>query len=180
MFNEMLSSMISGLLIALPFLACVLLIVAAFTDLTRRLIPNWISVCLFLMFSLFAISGEHKPEIWQNYMWAAGVFIGLLPLFALKKIGGGDVKLLTMTMLWIGPVWGVEFLVLTTLIGGVMALIVISPRARLLWEWGNAKFGSSQLIDFYPEAQSLPYGVAIAAAGIFVINDIYFGHLVGL
>jgi len=180
MFNEIISSLNSGLLIALPLAACSLLAVAAFTDLTSRIIPNWISVSLFLLFALFVVAGGQKSEIWQHYLWGMSVFIALLPLFAFKKIGGGDVKLLAMTTLWVGPISGAEFLILTTLIGAGMALVIISPRIKIVWEWWNMKLGTHGLIDLYPDKRSLPYGVAIAVAGCFVISNIYFGHLVEL
>lgn len=79
--------------------------------------------------------------------------------------------------LWVGPISGVEFIVLTTLIGGAMAIVMISPTIRFVWDWGNTRLGTSHLIDLYPSGNSLPYGVAIASAGCVAISNAYLQGL---
>ena len=44
----------------------------------------------------------------------------LAGLFALRAMGGGDVKLLTALALWIEPLWFLRLLVVMALLGGVL------------------------------------------------------------
>lgn len=61
----------------------------------------------------------------------AATFIFGFLAFCRGKLGGGDVKLLTVCMAWAGPDNAVEFLIVTGLAGGVLALALLSlPSLR--------------------------------------------------
>jgi prepilin peptidase CpaA len=80
-------------------------------------------------------------------------FAFLAVLFAIRAMGGGDVKLLTALALWIQPAWFLKLLVGMALIGGVLTL--------LMGAWHVARRRKNKL--------AIPYGVAISAAGLWVI-----------
>jgi len=101
-----------------PIFAIPLLWLAAWTDLTRRLIRNWISIALLLLFVLFAFFTTQPLDVAGHMLWAAGLFAVMFIGFCFGKVGGGDVKLATVTMLWAGPEMGPVFLVVTALTGG--------------------------------------------------------------
>jgi prepilin peptidase CpaA len=56
--------------------------------------------------------------------WAVG-FILFLPLFALKGMGAGDVKLLAAIGAWLGPLGALWTGLYGAVVGGVMALVFI-------------------------------------------------------
>jgi prepilin peptidase CpaA len=88
---------------------------------------------------------------------AAGSFAVLCGLFALRAMGGGDVKLLTALALWLRPAWFAELVVIMALLGGVLAMVVAG--------WHLARHRQTPV--------AVPYGVAIAAAGLWVLTSAY-------
>ncbi len=80
------------------------LLCAAFTDLRSRRIANWLTGSIALSAPLFWwASGLGWPGIGLQLAVAAGCFALLCGLFALRAMGGGDVKLLSALALWIRP-----------------------------------------------------------------------------
>ena len=150
-----------GLLAALA----IALLIAAFTDLKSRRIANWLNLAIALGAPLFWWASD--MSLWPDIAWQLGtalaVFAVLSVLFAIKAMGGGDVKLLTALALWIEPLLYLKFLVMMALLGGVLTLgigayNVMSRRRR--------KSSDRKPI-------SIPYGVAIALAGLWTIGTFY-------
>ena len=150
-----------GLLAALA----IALLVAAFTDLKSRRITNKLNLAIALGAPLFWWASG--LSLWPDVAWQFGValatFAVLSVLFAMKWMGGGDVKLLTALALWIAPSLFAKLLIMMALLGGVLTLVfgafnVMSRRRRK----------SSEKAPI-----SIPYGVAIALAGLWVIGTFY-------
>ena len=156
-----------------PILAILLLWLAAYTDLTRRLIRNWISLALMLLLILYAAVSAIPFYILDHVIWAATLFVLLMVGFIFDKVGGGDVKLATVVMLWIGPKAGPEFLIITALCGGVLALFIVMPTLRLMKEWALTPFLKYGMITDEGAAPTVPYGVAIAAGGTVALYNAY-------
>jgi prepilin peptidase CpaA len=78
-------------------------------------------------------------------------------LFALRAIGGGDVKLLTALGLWIRPDRFAQLVVIMALLGGLLTVVVVA--------WHIALRQKQRL--------AIPYGVAIAAAGLWILTSDY-------
>jgi prepilin peptidase CpaA len=97
---------------------------ACITDLRQRRIPN----ALTLGAALVAIIFHGFTAGWTGLTFAAaGWVVGLLlflPLFALRGIGGGDVKLLAALGAWLGPGLVVWLALWSAVVGGVFALVV--------------------------------------------------------
>jgi prepilin peptidase CpaA len=91
---------------------------------------------------------------------AAAVFGAGALLFSRGLMGGGDVKLLTAATLWAGPALTPELLIVTAVLGGLLALALFAPPAL------RAVFAPA------PTAAAMrmpvPYGVAIAGAALIV------------
>ena len=78
------------------------LLIAAFTDLRRREIDNWLTAAIALAAPLFWLASEFSlGAMGIQFAIALGSFVILTGLFALNMMGGGDVKLLTALSLWI-------------------------------------------------------------------------------
>ena len=134
-----------------------LLIVAAVLDLRSRTIPNGLNLAVALLAIPFwwAIGLPLWPDAALQIGIAALVF-GLFALaFALGAMGGGDVKLLGALALWLPWQALLLLLVIMSLAGGVLTLAMV-VRQRLARKEGR------------PE---IPYGVAIAFAGLWLIGQ---------
>ncbi|MDG2003658.1 MAG: prepilin peptidase [Novosphingobium sp.] len=70
------------------------LLVAAFTDLRRRQIDNWLNAGIALGAPVFwIVTGLDLVGVGYQLAIAAGTFAVLAALFAMGAMGGGDVKL---------------------------------------------------------------------------------------
>lgn len=147
-----------GLLAALA----IALLVAAFTDLRRRQIDNWLNAAIALAAPLFWLAGGLSlAEIGWQLATAAGAFIVLAGLFALRMMGGGDVKLLTALALWIKPLWFLQLLLVMAVLGGLLTLA----------------FGAWHIARRQRDRLAIPYGIAIAAAALLVLGQTYLPAL---
>jgi prepilin peptidase CpaA len=143
-----------GLLAALA----IALLIAAFTDLRSRRIGNWLTGAMALGAPLFWwASGLGWADVALQLGVALATFAVLAGLFALRAMGGGDVKLLTALALWIAPVPFVKLVVIMTLLGGVLTL----------------GFGAWHVARRQRHKLAIPYGVAISLAGLWVIGADY-------
>jgi prepilin peptidase CpaA len=123
---------------------------------------------------------------------AGGVALGLaflLPMYALRLIGAGDVKLLSMVGAFVGAGQILAIAVFTLAAGGVLALIFAAAQGKLrhstrnamhmLIATGMAAVGG-EIAVAQPAAASgrLPYAVAIAAATVPCVLWLHlFGEL---
>jgi prepilin peptidase CpaA len=144
-----------GLLAALA----IALLVAAFTDLRRRHIGNWLTAGIALGAPLFwwASGLALWPGVAVQFAVALATFAVLAALFALRAMGGGDVKLLTALALWIEPLLFLKLVIMMALLGGVLTLV----------------FGAWHVMRRQREKLAIPYGVAIATAGLWVLGTSY-------
>lgn len=144
-----------GLLIALA----IALLTAAFTDLRERRIANWLNLSIALAAPAFWWSSGLSlwPGVALQFGVALATFAVLSVLFALRAMGGGDVKLLTALALWIQPTVFVQLIVIMALAGGLLTLV----------------FGAWHIMRRRKDRIAIPYGVAIAFAGLWVIASHY-------
>jgi prepilin peptidase CpaA len=142
----------------LAFLAIALL-VAAFTDLRSRTIANWLNGAIALGAPLFWIASG--LSLWPGVALQLGValaaFVVLAGLFAIRAMGGGDVKLLTALALWVPLGQFFQLLIVMALLGGVLTL----------------GFGMWHLARRQKDKLTIPYGVAIAIAGLWTLGSNY-------
>jgi prepilin peptidase CpaA len=147
--------------------------VATITDLRSRRIPNWL-VVPFLVLGLVVSGILHG---WRGLgqsllgMAVAGAVMGVF--YFLGGMGMGDLKLCAAVGAWIGP-WQVMIaLILTSLVGGVMALCYAVAGGFLLDAFrgaGDLLFGLRKrglrphetLVLDNPAARKMPYAPAIA------------------
>jgi len=171
-------------LISLAALAAVagLALWAAVSDARTMTIPNAVSVGIVAAYPVWLLG------LWLGGAWLAGpagaamlpalgplwalavavvVFAIGFAMFAAGIAGGGDVKLLSALALWAGPWMVFEFLVVTSAAGGLLAVALGTPRMR----GGRAAAVDGLSIEAGkpPRRRPIPYGIAIAAGGLFVL-----------
>lgn len=141
------------------------LLAAAVTDIRSRRIANRLTGGIALAAPLFWWASGMAP--WPGIAIQIGlallVFTVLAALFAARAMGGGDVKLLTALALWIEPAMFLKLALATALLGGLLTIALLIRQAAMRTQGRLA----------------IPYGVAIASAGLWVIASDYL-HLGGL
>lgn len=155
-------------IVALGFYVAALAVAAA-SDLVRYEIPNLASVALVAAFVLVAPS---LPLAASAAHAATGLLIFVLASLAFIAgiCGGGDVKLLGATAVWMGWRNVAVFLLLTAIAGSALALVLLAAR-RLAANRPHLKSGRwySRLLS---ESEGVPYGVAIAASGLALVSQL--------
>lgn len=134
------------------------LLIAAITDLRRRQIDNWLNAAIAVGAPVFwwAQGLSLWPDVAMQIGLALATFVILAGLFALKLMGGGDVKLLSALALWVAPLPFVKLLVIMSLLGGVLTIIFAA------WHFTVTKRRDAKI----------PYGVAIASAGLITLAPV--------
>lgn len=97
---------------------------AAVEDVRERRIPNWLVLTLACL-GVAATFLPHSPVTAGSSL--CGLLVGLavpFPLFVLRAVGAGDVKLMAAVGAWIGPWPALWVMAVAAVIGGVMAILV--------------------------------------------------------
>jgi prepilin peptidase CpaA len=139
---------------------------AAVSDFRSYTIPNFIPLAVALLYPMHALAIPGGADWSGALITAAAVFAVGAVLFMLRLAGGGDVKLMAALALWAGPGMIVPSLLVTGLAGGALALAMLT-WLRVLRPRRYAVIGDG--VTRMPVAKtSMPYGVAIAAGGLFL------------
>ena len=138
------------------------LLAAAIWDLRTRTIPNSLNLAIALGAIGFwwAEGLSLWPGVIGALLVAAIVFAIFAGAFALGMMGGGDVKMIAAIALWLPLAAVFELLMIMALAGGAVTLLTAGHH-RLARREGR------------PE---IPYGVAIAFAGLWLIGERYLYH----
>lgn len=163
---------------------CLVLIVlvAAVSDARSRTIPNWLTlggICAGLALHAYLNGWAGLKFSGAGFGVAALIF---LPLFALRFLGGGDVKLMAA----VGALAGVQNLIgifiLDAILGGVAALALVVVKGRMKKTLGNmgrmvlslfrgkAPYKESEELEAGGEKSlGMPRAVTIAAATLIIL-----------
>ncbi|WLA68394.1 A24 family peptidase [Bradyrhizobium diazoefficiens] len=149
-----------------------LLLYVATIDIATRLIRN--EICLALAFLGIAGQLASPVQLGQSLIVASVLFLLLFVIYQRGAIGGGDVKLLVALAIGLPLTGVIELLTVTGLAGGALAAVHLMMR-RLPYP-RLAPAGSSLARRVYVVERwrhlrhaPLPYGVAIACGGIWII-----------
>lgn len=142
-----------------------LMALAMVSDITSMTIPNRLNIALVTVFALSALwAGMPGTAAAFHILFALAILAATAALFALGWMGGGDSKLIAATALWFGPsALFLDYLLLATLLGGVVTLAVLSARALL-----QPATGLAFLDRLLTRSNGVPYGVALGGAAIVV------------
>jgi len=171
------------------WLVSVVLVIAAVIDGIYLKVPNWITFPMIAtgwVYSLLA-------GIWEGLGWSiAGTIVGLALLLIVYCIGGmgaGDVKLLAGIGAWVHLEHTFWIFAATTIIGGIMALVMIAIGGRWRKHLVQMKMISEEIVVLKdpnrlferaaqrkPTMMLLPYGIpmTIAALGYFFFQGLYW------
>jgi prepilin peptidase CpaA len=168
--------MITNLLIITVFPLAMAL--AAATDLFSMTVPNWISLLLIVGFAVLApLVGLGWSEVGLHVALAAAALVVTFVMFSFGWIGGGDAKLFAATCLWLGPQAILAYSVYAALIGGALTLLILLLRNVPLPAVLNSQ---GWLLRLHSPKEGVPYGIALAAAGLLVYPGTPFMAALGL
>jgi prepilin peptidase CpaA len=142
---------------------------AAISDLATMTISNRLAIVLVAGFlALAPATGMGWQELALHGAAGALVLVVTFGFFAAGWIGGGDAKFCAAVALWVGWSGLLEYLVLAAVFGGWLTLIILSYRRAVL-----PAFVTRQpwLMRLHDEKSGVPYGVALAAAGLWTYPD---------
>ena len=142
-----------------------LVIVAAMRDATSFTIPNWISAALVLSFPVAAlVAGLPLSQAGLCAATFAVMLICAMGMFAAGWIGGGDAKLMAAAALWIGWPGTFNYVLITAVAGGALAVGLM--MARQSGAGMAVATGPAWLARLLDPKEAAPYGVAIAAGAL--------------
>jgi len=159
--------MLSFAINSFPFL----MIYAACMDVFTMQISNKISIALILAFlPLATLCGlplwSIEPDsVAMHYACGLCFLLITFTLYAFGKIGGGDAKFAAASAVWIG--WGplFDYLMIASLLGGALALCLLTLRAFAL---PPILLKQSWIARLHQPRGEVPYGVAFGLAGVIV------------
>lgn len=165
-----------------------LLLAAAWFDVRQQRIPNALVVPGALMAVLLHVATPAGDGFLAYFPGGLGVWgalsglvfglLALLPLYALRGMGAGDVKLLAMVGAFLGPRDFAGALIATLLAGGVLAAALALQRRALgrvlqnlklvLWNGMLKLSGAGAALPEFgvTTTVALPFGVAIATGSM--------------
>lgn len=155
-----------------------LVALAAAWDVFTRRIPNLLPLIIAALYFAQAIYVQAWSDIPWHLLTGVGVLVVGIMIFALKLIGGGDVKLLAALALWAGPDHILLLLLVTCIAGGILGILFLlpgllarNPGVSKSIDWVFEKIlkkPAPMLMVANSKNIQLPYGVAIAIAGFVV------------
>lgn len=135
-------------------------------DLFTMTIPNRITVGVILAFVFAAI---YTPLGWHevaDHVGAGLLMLGVgIFMFSRGWFGGGDAKLLAGAALWFGFDGLLQYLVMVSILGGALVLAILTFRNMTLPLWMCREAWALRL---HKQSGGIPYGVALAVAGLWL------------
>lgn len=166
-----------------------ILLVAAAIDWRTLRIPNWLTVPAML-YGL-AYNATHGQSLWGGLGTGGfGLVVGLvilLPLYIIRVMGAGDVKLMAAVGAFLGPLVVLKAALFVFVVGGIAALAyAVSHRASRQLAANLTEFAESLVLPGVPvwrpglgsaSIGSLPYGVSISAGTILFLFSRQLGFI---
>lgn len=143
------------------------MIYSAIRDLLTMTVSDRLILLLLVAFPVLApLSGWSFLQILLSMAVTLIAFFACLGFFAMGWMGGGDGKLITMGVLWVGADQAPNFFFGATLVGGIGALLLLLFRKLSLPRAWREKAWIERL---HAKDMGLPYAIAIGIAGLIVL-----------
>ncbi len=156
--------------------------IAAVYDVRFRRIPNWLTLSGVLLGiglnSFLNVPGMHWFDglNWRSSLAGMGLaFLIYFPLYLLRGMGAGDVKLMAAIGSLVGPVAWFAIFIVSNILGGLVAVVLLLTRGRFFRTLANVGYMLNELIHLRPpyarkeeldlasgKAVTMPHGLAIA------------------
>ncbi|NMM78544.1 prepilin peptidase [Acidovorax sp. SRB_24] len=155
----------------------IFLVAASVNDYRTYKIPNWLTVSGIIFGLIYSAIVPFSRD--HGFFWALGGlvlgFLIMLPLYALRVMGAGDVKLMAMVGAFLGVTDILYAVIFSFIVGGIAALAFALYAKALVRMLLNVKDTVQMVVisavgGFKPEVQidaqksvgKLPYGICIS------------------
>jgi prepilin peptidase CpaA len=170
---------------------------ASWIDYAQRRVPNWLNATLAVagLLAQALAFGWYFPReagLSGGVAWGLlGLLVGfgvLIVPWAMHGMGAGDVKLMAAIGCWLGPWLTLLSFAVGALVGGVIAVVMITTSGRTVHAITNlqtiftklrrldtafGEFGGAKTFGY--TSQLLPYGVPLTIGTLGVLFTYYFG-----
>jgi prepilin peptidase CpaA len=164
-------------------LLVLLVVAAAVFDLRQRRIPNWLAASGLVAGIAMNTFLFESDGFWTSLKGAGLALLIYVPLFALRAMGAGDAKLMAAVGSITGPMNWVGIMILTSLFGGLLAVLLVLGKGRVRhtlenvkliltsWRFHHLPYHLSPELDVGSEqALRLPHAVSIlVGVGCFLV-----------
>ncbi len=166
--------------ITIRVLLVLLVAVAGIYDLRYRRIPNWLTVSGVVLGVGMNTFLYEMPGL-KFSLWGFGVALAVyLPLYAIRAMGAGDVKLMAAVGALVGGPWNwLAVFAITAILGGVVAVLLVATKGRVRNTLGNILYMLSEMAHLRPpymrheeldvrspKAATLPHGAVITPGAL--------------
>lgn len=155
----------------------VLMLMVMITDFTRFLIPNKLVLAVLAVYPLMLLLVHFRPDWYWDIAIALAMLAVGFALFALRLMGGGDIKLLFACSLFVGKKAFLPFVIGVALWGGALALGLLFARELVPFIYAKLGKKPDSIPRVFTAGQPAPYGLAIAASFLWLL---WSGEITGL
>lgn len=158
-----------------------ILMTISWLDIFHRWIPNVLIATIALLWVPTTFSAQFTSTVGSLLTATTVLGIGMLA-WRMRWLGGGDVKLIAALSLWAGPTLTPGLLLAIGVGGGALAAVCLATRHPLVGAllaylhvgahrlvpaatWSAIAAAVPCRIPARPSSDTIPYGVAVAAAG---------------
>ena len=169
----------------------VLLVIASVSDYRTYKIPNWLTGGGIIFALVYNSAVPFSRD--YGFLWALGGlaigFVVMLPSYALRIMGAGDVKLMAMTGAFLGVTDTLQAVIYSLVVGGIAALAFAVFNKALVRMLANIKNITQMMMlsaigGFRPDVQiqagksvgKLPYGICISIGTIAYVIAKQIGY----
>lgn len=132
-------------------------------DVTRYTIPNWLIGSLLVLYPVAVFLGPAGVD-WPMAIVAMVITFAVgFGVYAMRWMGGGDIKLISVLALWVGLKGLPDFVVLFALLGGVFSILVLVARKI------EPHLPLKNTPKLFQKNAPIPYGVAIGIAFLILL-----------
>ena len=174
--------------LCLDLLLMLMVVLAAANDLLTRRIPNTLLLAGALgALALHVFSDSPAASLLGAFAGAATGLLVFLPLYCMRGMAAGDVKLIAMVGAFAGAWPAVQICFATFVLGGLMALLIVSWQGNWRACWRNLRqllwplMARTAGLPLAPvplarqaSVGNMPYGLAIALGTLAVQGRNYF------
>jgi len=162
------------------FLLVGFVVTAAVFDLLTRRIPNWLNLTALMLGLGLNLFLYQTFGLWQSLSGLGLAFLVYFPLYLVRGVGAGDVKLMAAVGAIVGPRNWLTIFVLGALVGGVLAVALLLTRGRLLRTLRNVGVIVNELLHLRPpyarheeldisKGVTLPHGASVALGSLLFV-----------
>lgn len=148
---------------------------ALISDALTMKIPNRISIGIVALYPAWVVTAwPLASHPLMALALAAAVLAAGFAAFNFRLLGGGDAKLTAAISLWAGPGLFFPFIAVTAIAGGIISIAVMLAAAMKRREITARGEVAGPFFRSIIRTR-IPYGMAIASGGFFVVMGLWTG-----